>query len=290
MKVFFLEARVPLTKKLTATTKEPYPNAFEFKSHEHIVKDITHFAALIEQHAKFGHCLLKGQLTKVLDWESRAGSTNPHLPTYWMCLDVDSIASLSSIDDMLTRMGITDVSYILQWSASAFIYDRTLRAHVFILLKDAAAAAAIKTWLKQVNLTVLQSDLSLTKTYCSLRWPLDITTCQNDKLLFITPPQCDPPSLDPFVNGTIITPRIELIRKSRDFFDFSTVTLMPGEKLKALEEAEINRLRAAQGLTERKSTQFKIKTHKGESYFANPDQATVSSVKEERGFVYLNLN
>jgi len=299
MKVNFLEAHVPLTKKLTVTSKEPYPHAFEFKSHEHIVKDLSHFTQLIEQHGKLGHCLLKGELTKQLNWESRAGSTNPNQTTQWLCLDIDGLSFVSSIDDMLKLIGLDDCSYILQWSASAFIYDRSIRAHVFVMLKTPVATTAIKTWLKQVNLTVLQPDLSLTKTYCSLKWTLDITTCQNDKLLFIAPPQCDPASLDPFVGRPrtntsththIPAHRVELVRKNNDLFNFASVTLLPGEKLKELEEAAINTLRQSAGLTERKSTQFKIKTHKGESYFANPDQATVTSVKEERNFVYLNLN
>lgn len=290
MKVHFLEARVPLTKKITATSKTPYPNAFEFKSHEYFVKDLQHFEQLICKHAALGHCLLKGELVKPLEWESRAGSTNANLPTKWIGFDLDGMNSIASIDQYMDKIGMPDVSYVVQWSASYAIYDSSIRAHIFVLLNDFTSPAAIKMWKKQLNLTVFQPDLELTKTFCALRWPVDITTSQNDKLLFITPPQCEPSSLDPFKNGKITEPRIKFVQKTNSFFDFSSVALMSGEALKAMEEAEINRLRQKANLSERKPKQFKFKELNGETYMPGPDQATITNQKEERGFVYFNLN
>lgn len=290
MKVHFLEARVPLTKKITANSKTPYPNAFEFKSHEYFVKDLQHFEQLICKHAALGHCLLKGELIKPLEWESRAGSTNANLPTKWIGFDLDGMNSIASIDQYMDKVGMSDVSYVVQWSASYAIYDSSVRAHIFVLLNDFTSPAAIKMWKKQLNLTVFQADLELTKTFCALRWPVDITTSQNDKLLFITPPQCEPPSLDPFRNGKITEPRIKFVQKTNSFFDFSSVVLMSGEALKTMEEAEINRLRQQANLPERKPKQFKFKEFNGETYMPGPDQATITNQKEERGFVYFNLN
>jgi Family of unknown function (DUF5906) len=286
MQLTFLEARVPLTKKFTASTKEPYPNAFEFKSHRYSVRNLAHFADLVEDHAKHGHCLLKGMVDRDLNWESRAHRTNPHALMLWACLDIDGIKSVPDIDTFMHRMGMSDVSYVLQWSASYGVYGSyDLRAHVFIQFLTPVAPTAAKMWLKQVNLQAFQSDLQLTKTQVSLRWGLDITTCQNDKLIFIAPPSCNPPSLDQFTGD-----RIQLVTKSKEKFDFSTVALLSAEQLKTLEEQEINRLRRAANLPERKARQFKLKEYKGEEYLPNPDQATVTGVKEERGFVYLNLN
>ena len=290
MLVHFLEASVPLTKKFTATSKEPYPNAFEFKSHEYAVTDLNTFAMLIMQHASQGHCLLKGALQRPLAWESRAGSTNPHTPTKWLCLDIDGLRSVATIDEFMAKMGTPDVSYILQWSGSYGITDRSLRAHVFVMLKDFAAPSALKVFLKHVNLTQFKSDLELTRANVALRWGLDVTTCQSDKLLFITPPNCTPASLDPFVNGQITTPRISIVLKAQSCFDMASVQAIPAEQVRLAEEGEINRLRKAINLPERKAASFKLKEYKGESYFPNPDQATLTGRKEDRGFVYLNLN
>lgn len=286
MKVAFLEARVPLTKKFTATSKEPYPNAYEFKSHQHHVKTIEHFCELIKQHAAMGHCLLKGELQKDLHWESRANSTNPHWVTRWACLDLDGMANVSDVESFMTKMGMSDVSYILQWSASYGVNgDFSLRAHVFVFFTEPISPSALKTYLKQYNLTLFQSDLSLTKTNTSLRWGLDITTCQNDKLIFITPPQCVPATIDHFKGE-----RITLVKKATDFYDFGAVSLLSGEQIKNLEQQEINRLRRANNLADRKASQFKLKEYKGEQYMPNPDQATITGMREERGFVYFNLN
>lgn len=286
MKISFLEARVPLAKKFTASTKEPYPNAYEFKSHTHVAKSLSHMADLMKQHAATGHCLLKGELQRELNWESRAGSTNPHFTTRWICLDLDNIDSVPDCDTFMSRIGLSNVSYIRQWSSSYGINGAfKLKCHLIVFLTEATSPAALKTWLKQINLTQFTKDLTLTKTNVSLSWPLDVTTCQNDKLLYIAPPVCDPPSLDQFTGE-----RITLIKYKTDFFDFSAVSLMSAEQLKTLEQTEINRLRREANLGERKASQFKLKELRGEQYMPNPDQATITGMKEERGFVYFNLN
>jgi hypothetical protein len=286
MKVHFLEASMPLTKHYTTGSKTPYPNAYEFKSHDYNVTSLEQFSELIKQHADQGHCLLKGELLKQLDWESRAGSTNPHTNTQWICFDLDGMSSINTVDGFMNRMGLGHVSYILQWSASYGINgDFRLRAHIFVFLHGQASPNALKVYLKQANLTLFQSDLSLTKTNNALRWGLDITTCQSDKLIFITPPACDPKSLDHFQGE-----RIVLVEKQVDEFDFSTVAMQSAEQLKIMEQTEINRLRKANNLPERKASQFKMKEYKNELYMPNPDQAAVTGQRAERGFVYFNIN
>lgn len=286
MLFYFLEARVPLTKKFTAATKSSYPNAYEFQSHSVNVKSLKDLTQHLKNHASLGHCLLKGMLDKDLAWESRANHTSPHQHTTWICLDIDNIKSIQSVDDLLIKMGISHISHIIQYSASYGIMGSTaVKAHVFMGLASSVSPSALKIWLKQINLTLFQNDLELTKTNVSLRWPLDITTCQNDKLLYISPPECDPPSLNTFTGE-----RIQFVQRQRDALDFEQIAVPSAETVKALEESEINRLRKAAGLADRKTSSFKLKEYKGEQYLPNPDQATLSGVKEDRGFVYINLN
>lgn len=288
MQVTFLAAPVSLSKTFHQHEKKSYPNAYEFTSYTQPVNNLEHFKELLVAHANMGHCLLKGNVNKQLTNESRAGSTSAFLPTDYICLDIDHISSAKDIEAVMTLAGLKDVSYILQWSASYGVYnDFSLRAHVFVLLKSPVAPASLKLWLRELNLTAFVSDLSLTKTENALSWGLDITTCQNDKLLFITPPICTPKSIDHFVGD-----RICLVRKSTDFFDFSLAQakLKSAEAIKELEQEAINRLRRNKGLTERKASQFKLKEYKGEAYLSSPDTALVTGRKEERGFVYLNLN
>lgn len=286
MQIDFLEARMPLTKKYTPSTKTPYPNAYEFSSHTEKVNTLEQLAAAIKAHALKGHCLLKGNLDRPLEWESRAGHTDPHAPTSWLCLDLDGLKAVSSVDDALHKMGLGAVSYIVQWSASYGMYgDFSLRCHVFVLLIAPVSPATIKIWTKGINLAHFTDDISLTRSDVALRWPLDITTGQNDKLLFIAPPECDPATLCPFTGE-----RIMLVKKTTEKLDFHSLIVSSAEDVRQKEIDMINVLRKNKGLSEKKNTQYKLKEYKGEMYMPNPGQATVSGQKTERGFVYFNIN
>ena len=81
MRLFFLQASVPLTKTYTKTAsgeilKTPYPMTWEFTSHETEVTDLIQFEAALRKHSGMGNCLIKGVLHKSLLNESRAGSTS----------------------------------------------------------------------------------------------------------------------------------------------------------------------------------------------------------------------
>ena len=62
-----------------------------------------------------------------------------------------------------------------------------------MLLEDEVVPTQLKEWLLYLNLTVpiLRSHIRLNKARTVLRWPLDITACQNDKLLYIAPPSLE---------------------------------------------------------------------------------------------------
>ncbi len=59
-----------------------------------------------------------------------------------------------------------------------------------MLLDKPYAAPLIKQWLVQKNheVPLLNASMTLTKTGNALTWPLDISACQNDKLIYIAPP------------------------------------------------------------------------------------------------------
>lgn len=288
MDITFLEAQMPLTKKYTETEKHSYPNAFEFTSHTVPIKDLPTFVARLREHAGKGHCLLKSNPKNPLISESRAGSTNPNATTKWLCLDIDGLTSVSTIEQFMTKIGLGNVSYAYQYSASYGIRnDYALRAHVFILLRTAASPANLKLWLKHLNLTHFRTEIALAKSHASLRWGLDITTCQNDKLIFITPPECNPPTLNTFTED-----RIGYVEKENLRLEITDILkMMPSpDSIRSSEETQINALRTAAGLPEYKSSSYKLKEYKGETYMPNPGAASVTGIKEERGFVYLNLN
>jgi hypothetical protein len=292
MKLHFLSAAdasytaVALTKRFTqgpnGLEKEPYPLVKRVSSIEETVGTIDDFYTALCAHAAQGHCLLKGKLDRALRNESRAGHTDADEPTQWLVLDNDGLHDMEP-SELLTQLGLADVHHIVQYSASAGIEPGKRGYHLFLLLDQAHRPADLKRMLKPWNLSIpaLSAKLGLTRTDSALRWPLDIGVCQNDKLIYIAPPV-----LGPGVTDGLQGERIRLVQGTRRV---ATLTLpdQHDEGLRQTELAPINRLRKTAGLSARAFETRKLGTVQ---VLRDVDQAEVTGRKEERGFVYLNLN
>jgi len=302
MQLHHFEAPFPLTKSYernadSTLSKESYPQAYEVTSHADNVSNITDFYACINKHAALGHCISKGELNRQLVKESRAGSTDRTAKTWWMCLDFDGLPTTyeDQLEDgtpvklkvtpdlVMQRLGLGDISYVLQWSASYNIADPLLRFHAFIILSTPVPATILKEWLKERNhnTKLLSDNITLTKTHNALHWPLDVTTCQNDKLIYIAPPV-----LKKIPNPLGRQKRIQLIIKSKATYTFPTA-LPDIQKNKVATEAKISELRIASGLPARK---FVTKVANGVEYLTKPGAAHITEMKQDRGFTYFNLN
>lgn len=279
----FLEAAVPLTKVfLPNGEKQPYPNMKNFTSHTEVVSSIEEFHKVLVAHSKQGHCLLKGKLTRNLNNESRANSTQSGDKTQWLCLDFDGLET-PDIDDELAKMGIGDVSYVIQYSASHGLSDSMgkINAHIFMLLEGELYAPILKAWLMDKNLNCFKSQLSLSKTGSVLHWPLDITACQNDKLLYIAPPIFKKPLTDPLHH------RIRLVKRKRNAIPLEKINETNINGLKADARTHLNFLRKEAGLPARKGqTKWKGPIE----YESKPDVCTVTGIKDCGDWVRLNIN
>lgn len=291
MKLIQLQAEEPIVKRYTknqagAITKTSYPLVSRFTSTEHQVTTPEEFHQAVQNVASQHGCLLKGALTRPLINESRAGSTIPDLPTQWVCLDIDGLPYSNSIDQLLIELGIRDTSYILQWSASAGLDStRDLRCHILFMLAQPQAPGRLKQWLihQNLNLETLSQFVQLTKSGNSLTWPLDITTCQNDKLIYVAPPILGPGITDPHPSD-----RISLVKHANSYLSLKLDEVPLGPDLRHAIDKKVNARRLTRGLSPRPATKFKFDGPI--EYMANPIAAQVTGIKEERGFVYLNLN
>ena len=291
MKLVFLEADVPLTKSFTLTKAKQvetssYPSVLNFTSHEVAVPTIAQFATTLRKYSALNFCLLKGEVGRPLVNESRAGSTDASAATEWVCLDVDGV-DVQTPEDFLQLIGLTDVSYVVQYSASHGVKDQLLRCHIFMMLAKPMPAPLLKQWLKDLNFNTseLNAALQLTKSNMALRWPLDITTCQNDKLLYIAPPIFNNGTKDPFKNGRL-GQRIQHIKKRIDVLNITNTITSTTENRKR-EQEKINELRELAGMPERKYT---YKMYGATEVLLKPDSSIITEMKQERGFVYFNLN
>ena len=289
MKATFLSAEVPLTKTFTLEKgelkKSGHPRIIDCTSYEVDFETIEDLHNHMLAHAELGHCFLKGNLTRQIINESRAGATDPNEPTRVILLDLDGLKEVSTVDQFMTKVGLQDVDHIVQYSSSmGVIPDRGLSAHIYVLLDRAWPPAMLKQWLIHLNLSIkeLRNGLGLTRTNNALRWALDVTTCQNDKLIYIAPPICGNGVVDGFEGE-----RIALVKRTKRVASISEKIPSAEVNRVAMEKA-LNSLRADAGLKERKKTTYK--TQGTVEYMAKPDQAVVTSVRTERGFTYLNIN
>lgn len=299
MQITFLNAPVALTKSYTKLTdgtieKSSYPNVWEVTS---IIEDCPNLATmetLINKHAALGNCMLKGMVMRPLVCESRKDSTDRNATTEFICLDLDGIEPVFTldpayppinvtVDSILDAMGLANVSYVLQWSGSMNITSTALRCHVFIMLSKPVSAPLIKQWLIQKNheVTILTSAQTLTKTGNALSWGLDITACQSDKLIYIAPPV-----LKGIKNPLGRLPRVSRITKAQATFDL-TERINTTDQNRALTDAKVLALRDAAGLPKRKLTYKIVGPHE---VLAKPGECIATEMKTDRGFVYFNLN
>lgn len=299
MDIVFLQASVPLTKTYSKApngtiTKSPYPLVWEFTSYTEPCKNLAQLEYLLLDNASRGRCVLKGGIARPLVNESRAGSTDTNSTTEWLVLDLDGLPDRVdingtptplTIDVFLAEMGLSDISYIVQWSASYGIENKKLRAHIFMLLDKAYSAPLLKQWLIQKNheVPLLRDSMGLTKTGNSISWPLDISACQNDKLIYIAPP-----TLKNIKDPMGKTPRIALVKRKHERFSLSGLgAINTTAKNRDLNHKRIAELREDAGLPPRK---IAYKMHGHTEVMLKPDECIITDMKTERGFVYFNLN
>ena len=275
MQITFLEAGVPLVKTYTNDGNiQPYPLVSRFTSHTEDLSTLGELHEAIVKHARKGHCLLKGVLDRELSNESRKQSANRNTLTEWVCLDFDGLDA-PDIDTAMSDLGLGDVSYIIQYSASQG-KDDLIHAHVFFLLEAPTAPMGLKAWLMEMNLKHYPTTLN--STNMALRWPLDVTTCQNDKLVYIAPPRgSQAPQLD--------YERIQLVIKTHERV---TLPHKPIAAMKKEARARVNELRQFVGMDKMASSTTRTD---GEWEVQNKAEAcAVTGVRADDDFVRLNVN
>lgn len=253
MKLTFLSAGVPLTKTITLKDgvihKDSYPLLNRFTSHEINVENVLQLYHAIKEASRSAQkpCLLKGTLSRPLINESRKNGTKTNTATQLAVFDLDR-ARFNTPGEFMRAIGLEDVSYVVQYSASYKLdkKDKTLSCHIFCLLDRPRPAPELKAWLMHLNLTVevLKKSLTLSNSQFALRWTLDITCCQNDKLIYIAEPT--------FVGMKSPVPpeqRVQLVKGSLDAIPVEQIAIRPMDVLKGEARQILNGLQSAAGLT-----------------------------------------
>jgi hypothetical protein len=289
MKIDFLEAAngAALCKTHTAdsagnVTTDPYPFVKFFNSHREEVNTTQELYDALQKHAALGRCALKGLLAKSLSNEERKGQTTTLDPTEWICLDLDFDSGFADIQSFVSQLGpaFAQASYVFQHSNSAGIKGQAgLRGHLYFQLSAPTSPKVLKEWLRELNLVnpVLRSMTTLAKNGHSLIWPLDISTCQNDKLIFIAPPT--------LIN--ISAPVSNYFSMHHGSTDSVSFTPAPNpSKNTADTETRIRELRAQAGLPNVKA---RHKKYGSEIVLDNPDPMVITEAREQGDYVRVNI-
>jgi len=289
--IHFLASDVALGKSFWLDSqgelcKSSYPNVRDFTSTTVQCTSIKDFHAALVKQAALGACLLKGKLNRELDNESRAGSTKSDDATDWLCLDLDGAPHATPQEFMASIPEFKDVAHVVQYSASYGVNGSTkLSCHIFMLMDNKLPATNIKTWLMDKNLSdTLRKGITLGRTGAALHWPVDITACQNDKLLYITPPK-----IGKGISCTLKdSERIQLVPGRIQLLPAKALTTKRSlEQVKAEAQALRDALRKDASLPALRTTTRIVGEYEVQP---KPGQATITGRKEERGYVYFNLN
>lgn len=278
MNLYFLSANVPFAKTISPNEITPYPFIKNVSSYQKEAKTIEEFYTQLTHHAALGHCILKGQLNTPLCDEPRAGATENSTLTEWIVFDTD-YTGVESAEEFISYLpkNFSTTSYIEQISATAFIDDRGYKAHLFFLLNTPTPPIKIKNFIYHLNLTAFETQITLGTGNLCLNYPLDINVNNNSTPLYIATPNFIDIK-DPVKN------RIKLITKKHEKAFVPEVNLAV---LQQAQKAKLQELRKEIGL---RGKNPQIVSHGNIDLLNNIEPMNTPPIKEERGFVYVQLN
>jgi hypothetical protein len=283
--VTFLTAQKSLTKSYFVDGRvAPYPLVRDFKSSVLGYDTIQELKEAMELVGESGGCMLKGSLSKEIDFEPRVGLTDANALTDLLVVDYDSDGGFDSIQDLLSEIDpiLTDTDYIFQHSASSGITGKAgIRGHVFIMLLTPVSPNVLKQYFKKINLLNerFKKRIKLSRNFMSLCYALDITINQNDKLIYIAPPILGPGLSDP------IEQRFYLHTGMHRYFDCQPAVSLEANRIE--EHKVIAAMRDKIAMPQRVP---KYKMSGDTEMLLNPGICNVSSVMESGKYTRINLS
>ena len=133
----------------------------------------------------------------------------------------------------------------------------------------------MKEIIKGISLDNFKDDISLNSIGTALLWPIDPSINEASRLIYISPPNCAG-FKDPVPDRTSVVNKVQ-----------GTVTLPLPKQTQARVTRLTNTLRASMGLGKFKG---QVRTYQGEQVISSIEAATSYETKEDRGFIYFNIN
>lgn len=297
-------------KRFLKDKTEPYPPISAVSSHtvDHPLTEtgLHQRIAAYRNASEAGESILKGNLTKELRNESRAGHTKKDELTHSVWLDIDGITVPNSIDlencdsDVVAEAceyALTllpacfqNVSYIGHASSSFGVKKGEVSLHLEFLLATPIAPRALKNVLFGLNFLneELADQLTLTATGTALHYIVDPCLADNARMITIAAPEFVD-TKNPFIADR---DRFTLVKKIHPLLDLSSVlTACSPEYIANQQKKIIKHLRSVAGLPAKKERTVPLGFQGNQiRVCANPDQAIMEYAWHSDEFVYYNIH
>jgi hypothetical protein len=255
-------------------------------SHEVVVRGIEDLYKEICERSALGQALYTGRFTRTLVNERRKDMGDKFALLPLLIIDADGIPDISCAAHLIDHLPacFQNVSYVEQLSPSMGVrYTDRYAGHIFFLLDKPLDSTTAIAYLKHLNLTTpfLTDRLTLTPTGVALSYRVDIALGENERLVYIAPPELRGDLVDVYANE-----RIKLVKGQDDILKLGLSGLLP-EVSNAQAKKTINTLREKRGLPK-----HRLETHNfaGIDVTKNPGHMLVEYVSDDGEFVRINLN
>lgn len=308
--VWFLSGKRSMNKVIgpTPAASQSYPLLKAMTSHTHEFakthNGVQQFGDTLLEQALKGHCLIQGPLTRPIENESRAGMADKLARHSRVVFDLDAVL-LPNIRFLppLSRDNLEEAaeafirflpkpfhhaSYVAMASSSAGMKSGRTSMHLHFFLQYDIDASSLTNFLKYVNLTTksLQDQMDLTASGTALRWPVDVCTAQNTRIIYIAPPRFEDTN-SPFVQTS---DRFVTVIKDIPAIDLLEMTPADHE-VAELERKMLKRLRLSRGLPAKSAKTTRVREGENDIFVVtNPDEVQLHFAYERDDWIYYNIN
>lgn len=308
-KLTFLEASngSRLGKTFTPTSVNAYPLVKEFNSHEYEPASITERFNLIQEHAEKGHCLLRGDLKKILVNESRRGQSNKADPIDTVMLDIDGF-NVEGFNFPAGKLRATHVENICEhiiqllppWfgtasyighASSSMGRSKTTRVsvHIEFMLERPINPRLLKDYISYLNISTdaFKEQLRLANTHTSIKMIIDPSVASNAHLVYIAPPEFKGGEENPFTNNDS---RFCLVEKANEKLDLTGHIIADDvASFSNQYNKHLDKLRKVQGLALYRPKTKSYPTKEGkQSVVVNPDRISLVLCHIDEEFARFN--
>jgi len=314
MQLQFLTAAVgPMRKAfgVEGGIDKAYPKASKVTTHDEDVSlDAAGLAAyreLLAEYAAKGASLYKGITSKPLLNQSRKGLTDSQRKTNLLILDIDglrlpNVAVPPSVTDKHVRTcaeaivsllpaPLNAASYVAVASSSFGRKDDQLNMHLHFFLAREVVPAALKTWIRGLNVGIeaVEKQLSLTPSMQSVKSTIDPCLAENSRIVYIAPPEFGPDADNPFADDRH---RIVLVDKGEPVVDLHPLLAETNAtSIAAKIERKRKDLLRVLGISPKEHRTTRLKTEAGEiEVITNPHHIQMNFVHADHQYARYNVN